>query len=135
MAPDKRRYILIQTGANTLTHGCESVDLLRDTASDIGPCAREAIAEIDDIIVNADGEVSVACFKHGISPCVGPVDRNRTNSYKWEDILDFTVDDDHECEEELKLMAEGLKTGGITHVYVAAEGCTPICFAIMQVGS
>ena len=135
MALDKRRYILIQTGANTLPHCCGSVDLLRDTSSEIGPCAQEAIAEIDDIIANTDGEVSVTCFKHGISQCVGPLSRNRTNSYDWEEILGFTVDNGHECEEELKLMAEGLKTSGITHVYVAAKGCAPICFAIMQVGS
>ena len=132
---NKRMYILIKAGASTLTHGCESVDLLRDTYPEIGPCAREAIAEIDDIVANTDGEVSVTCFKHGICPCVGPVDRNRTDTCEWESILHFTVDDDHGCEEELELVAEGLKTGGITHVYVAAEGCTPICFAVMQVGS
>lgn len=85
MTQDKRRYIVIQTGASTLAHKSESVDLLMDTRPDIGPCAKEIIAGIHDIIVNSDGDVFISCYKHGITPGdVGAITRNSTNSLEWE---------------------------------------------------
>lgn len=132
---DKRRYILVSHGGTSLDGQCESLELEIDTKENIKPLATSVMQSVDDTIMNYDEDVHIVAYKHGIAPCVGGLRRNATVVNPWEKILDFTVTDDKECTEDLKLLREGLECGGISHVYIAVDESTPIVYAIMQIGA
>lgn len=135
---DKRRYIVVQSGACTLpqffSHDCESVDLLKDTSKEIGPCAKAIMDAVEEIIMNEQDAVTVNCYKHGFPVSAGPL-RNCTNVLPWEDVISFIVDDENERTAELALLKKGLECGGITHVYVQVGNSTPVCYTILQIGA
>lgn len=132
---DKRRYIIVSYGGTSLDNKCESLDLEMDTKESLETCAKEVFANVEDILMNTEGNVRIEAYKHGITQCPGGISRNRTNSLPWDKVLNFVVNDKNEREEELKLLLDGLKCGGITHVYVTVGRNPPIVYAIMQVGS
>ena len=132
---DKRRYILVSHGGTSLDGKCESLELEIDTKESIDPLVIPVMQSVEDPIMNYDEDVHVVAYKHGITSCDWHIRRNATVGEPWEKILDFTVTDDNECTEELKLLHEGLKCGGISHVYVTVGESTPIVYAILQIGA
>lgn len=132
---DKRRYILVSHGCTTLDGKCGSLELEIDTKESIRPLVIPVMQCIRDTIKDHDKDVHIVAYKHGITSCNWHIRRNATVAEPWEKILDFTVTDDNECTEELKLLHQGLECGGISHVYVTVGDSTPIVFAIMQIGA
>ena len=132
---DRRRYIVVCHGGTSLDRKCESLDLDMDTRDSLEPCAEEVFGNIQDIIVNTEGNVRVTAYSHGIARCPGGISRNRTSALPWDKVLDFVVNDRNEREEELKMLKVGLTNGGITHAYVAVGRNTPVLYAILQVGA